>query len=95
MQGEEKGKEGECAEGAARNQEDVIVAFPIELSARYLDATDQPRDEATEEDDLHRWNAIELFTNTFMTANANVARSMLATPRLSRRDLAREAVSAG
>ena len=61
LQGDEKGEEGERAEGAARNQERVIVAFPIELSARYRHATDQPRDEATEEDDLHRRDAIELF----------------------------------
>ena len=35
------------------------------------------------------------FKKTFMTAKANVARSMFATPRLSGHELAREAVSAG
>ena len=33
LEGDEKGEEGQGAEGAARNQESVIVAFPIQLAA--------------------------------------------------------------
>ena len=61
LQGHEEAKERERAEGAARNEQRVVVSFPIELPARDRDAADDSRDEATKEDNLHRRNATELF----------------------------------
>ena len=56
-----KVKKGERAEGAARDEESVVIAFPVELPTRDFHSTDQSGNEATEKDDLHRRNAIELF----------------------------------
>ncbi len=61
LEGEEEAEEGERAEGAARDEEGVVIALPGELPARDLDPADDPGAEATEEDDLHRRDAIELF----------------------------------
>ena len=34
MQGDEEGEKGQRAEGAARNQQRVVIAFPVELPTR-------------------------------------------------------------
>ncbi len=60
LHGDEEGEEGERAESAARDEQGVIVPFPIESPACDLDSADHPRDEATEENDFHRRDAIEL-----------------------------------
>jgi hypothetical protein len=42
LQSQKEGEEGEGAEGAARNQQGLIVALPVQLSTRDRHAADQP-----------------------------------------------------